>query len=104
MNTSSTADLETSQEVFLLNTDGRSSGTANTGTMYIPYGSLRYNTPFCLKMTSFNTIFSAPNILINRGNTMQFDDGNTIKTIVIPTGSYCEGAAKGIKGKRSNTM
>ena len=50
MNTSSTIDLETSQEVFVLNTDGKTSGTANTGTMYIPYGALKYNTPFGRKL------------------------------------------------------
>ena len=104
MNTSSTIDLETSQEVFVLNTDGKSSGTANTGTMYIPYGALKYNTPFCLKMTSFNTIFSAPNISTIRGNTMQFDDGNIIWTITLPTGSYSVGGSADLGSRLAALM
>ena len=104
MNTSSTIDLETSQEVFVLNTDGKTSGTANTGTMYIPYGALKYNTPFCLKMTSFNTIFSAPNISTIRGNTMQFDDGNVIRTIVLPTGSYSVGGSADLGSRLAMLM
>ena len=104
MNTSTTADLETSQEVFVLNTDGKSSGTANTGTMFIPYGALKYNTPFCLKMTSFNTTFSAPNISPLRGNTMQFDDGNQINTVVMPTGSYTIGGSADLGSRLAASM
>ena len=105
MNTLSTIDLETSQEVFVLNTDGKSSGTANTGTIYIPYGAaLKYNTPFCLKMTSFNTLFSAPNISAIRGNTMQFDDGNVIRTVILPTGSYSVGGSADLGSRLAALM
>lgn len=103
MNTSSTSDLETSQEVFVLSTDGRSSGTPNTGIIYLNFGALRYTSPFCLKLTSFNTIFSAPNVSDLRGNTMQYDDGTNTYTVVLPTGSYTIGGSSDI-GTRLATL
>ena len=72
--------------------------------MFIPYGALKYNTPFCLKMTSFNTTFSAPNISVLRGSTMQFDDGNQINTVVMPTGSYTIGGSADLGARLATLM
>lgn len=77
--------------VFVLDSSGTFSGTANTGTVNVQFTNLSYNDKFYLRLTSFNTIFTAPNVSPLRGNEVQVSDGNRIYTVILPTGSYSVG-------------
>ena len=74
-------------QVFVLSTEGRFTGTPDSGSIIVNRDTLPADS-FMLRLTSFNTIFSSPNVSPSRGNIIQVDDGTVIQTIVLPTGSY----------------
>lgn len=90
--------------VFVLDSSGRVSGTANTGTVNVQFTNLSYNDKFYLRLTSFNTIFSAPNVSPLRGKTVQVDDGSKIHTVVLPTGAYSVGSANDVGTAVANAV
>lgn len=84
------------QQVFVLSTEGRDDGTPDSGSMPIRFDALPTSDPFTLRLTSFNTIFTPPNVSPLRGNSIQIDDGNVIITAIIPNGSYTIGGSSDI--------
>ena len=90
--------------VFVLDSSSRVSGTANTGTVNVQFTNLSYNDKFYLRLTSFNTIFSAPNVSPLKGNTVQVDDGSKIYTVVLPTGAYSVGSANDVGTAVANAV
>ena len=74
--------------VFVLDSSGRNSGTADNGSILVQFNNLTPNQSFYLRLTSFNTIFTAPDVSYTKGNSIQMDDGTVIVTVNFPTGYY----------------
>ena len=92
-------------QVFVLQYEARDIGTANDGSILVPpmmdqflfsLMRLTYTYQFSLRLTTFNTVFSAPNVSPSRGNTIQMDDGTNIVAVVLDTESYSIGASNDI--------
>ena len=74
-------------QVFVLSTEGRFTGTPDSGSIIVNRDVLPAGA-FTIRLTSFNTIFSPPNVSPLRGNTVKIDDGTVTAQIILPTGSY----------------
>ena len=88
--------MASNQQVFVLSTEGRDSGTPDYGSIVVNRGALPYTPNFALRLTSFNMVFTPPNVSPLKGNTVKVDNGTATATVILPTGSYGVGGSNDI--------